>query len=346
MYRNSLTGKIAASLLIALLTVFSVGFTWAVVDDYVRRDVMPSRASIDSVPVGGTTRTQATRVTEERVKAKLLSPATVRFRDKSFTLDPAGYASVDVEGMVDGALKPKSDALIVYRVLDRVTALPIGGDVERKMRLDEAKLSAWIAELDLKVATPAVDATYSVETSGLVVVADVDGHRIDTTAAVPALSKALLACEKDIALPDLAIPAKLTKANFGNTILVRLSARRLWFYDSDTLLKTYPIAVGTGAHPTPQGVWKVVNKRKYPSWSNPAPNGWGAGMPAYIPPGPSNPLGTRAIDLDASGIRFHGTKNIASVGTAASHGCMRMYRANVEEFFELVPIGTRVIIVR
>jgi lipoprotein-anchoring transpeptidase ErfK/SrfK len=346
MYRNSLLGKIAASLLVGLLIVFSVGFAWAVVDDYVRRDVMPSRASVDSVPVGGQTRAQATRVVEERVKGTLLSPASVRFRDKSFTLDPAAYASVDVEGMVDEALKPKSDALIVYRVLDRVSLLPIGGDVERKMRLDEAKLGAWVAGIEPTVATPAVDATYSIEAAGLVIIPDDDGHRIDTTAAVPALSKALLAGEKDIALPEQAIPAKLTKANFGYTILVRLGARRLWFYNSDTLVKTYPIAIGTPGYPTPLGVWKIINKRKYPSWSNPAPNGWGSGMPAYIGPGASNPLGTRALDLDASGIRFHGTNKIGSIGTAASHGCMRMLRKDVEEFFELVPVGTRVIIIR
>jgi lipoprotein-anchoring transpeptidase ErfK/SrfK len=346
MYRDTIPAKITASLLVFVLTAFSLAFAWAVVDDYVRRDILPSRASIDATSVSNMPRADSVALVEKTVKGKLLSPATVRFRDQSFTLDPAGYASVDVEGMVDAAMKPKADAWIIFRVLDRIAALPIGSDVPRKMRIDEAKLGAWIAEIDPKVATPAVDATYSVEATGLVIHEEIAGHRIDMTSAVPTVSKALLDGVKDVELPDQVIPAKVTKANFGYTIFVRLSQRRVWFYNSDTLVKTYPIAVGTGAYPTPQGVWKIINKRKYPSWSNPAPNGWGSSMPAYIGPGPGNPLGTRALDLDASGIRFHGTNKIGSIGTAASHGCMRMLRRDVEEFFELVPVGTRVIIVR
>ena len=53
-------------------------------------------------------------------------------------------------------------------------------------------------------------------------------------------------------------------------------------------------------------------------------------MPSYIGPGPNNPLGTRAIYLNADGIRIHGTANRSSIGHAASHGCIRMLRENVE----------------
>jgi L,D-transpeptidase ErfK/SrfK len=89
------------------------------------------------------------------------------------------------------------------------------------------------------------------------------------------------------------------------------------------------------------GDWKIVDKVKNPSWHNPHA-AWSATMPEYIPPGPSNPLGTRALYLDASGIRFHGTNNIGSVGTPASHGCMRMYMSDIEALYPLVPIGTKV----
>jgi L,D-transpeptidase ErfK/SrfK len=80
-----------------------------------------------------------------------------------------------------------------------------------------------------------------------------------------------------------------------------------------------------------------------PSWGNPG-SAWAANMPAYIPPGPSNPLGTRALNLNASGIRIHGTTSDWSIGRAASHGCMRMHRWDVEELFDRVEIGTPVLI--
>jgi L,D-transpeptidase ErfK/SrfK len=64
-----------------------------------------------------------------------------------------------------------------------------------------------------------------------------------------------------------------------------------------------------------------------------------------IPPGPGNPLGTRALYLDAPGIRIHGTYSDESIGTYASHGCIRMHISDSEELFGIVPIGTTVLIV-
>jgi lipoprotein-anchoring transpeptidase ErfK/SrfK len=80
-----------------------------------------------------------------------------------------------------------------------------------------------------------------------------------------------------------------------------------------------------------------------PTWVNPDPEGWGASMPAMIPPGPSNPLGLRAINWSASGIRFHGTSDIGSIGTPASHGCVRMYNEDVIELYDMVEVGTPIV---
>ena len=92
------------------------------------------------------------------------------------------------------------------------------------------------------------------------------------------------------------------------------------------------------------GEWTIIDKRENPTWTNPAPDTWGADLPASIPPGPGNPLGTRALYLNAPGIRIHGTYDVSSIGTHASHGCIRMLMSDVEEIYPLVPIGTRVIV--
>jgi L,D-transpeptidase ErfK/SrfK len=87
-----------------------------------------------------------------------------------------------------------------------------------------------------------------------------------------------------------------------------------------------------------------VDKRENPTWYNPAPDTWGADLPESIGPGPGNPLGTRAMYLNAPGIRIHGTWDDSSIGTAASHGCIRMHVQDSEELYPLVPIGTPVLV--
>ena len=98
------------------------------------------------------------------------------------------------------------------------------------------------------------------------------------------------------------------------------------------------------AHPTPLGRYRVVMKERNPTW-NPPDSPWAAGL-GPVPPGPANPLGTRWIGTSASGIGIHGTPAPSTVGTAASHGCIRMYMSEVEWLFERVRIGTPVFFVR
>jgi lipoprotein-anchoring transpeptidase ErfK/SrfK len=132
----------------------------------------------------------------------------------------------------------------------------------------------------------------------------------------------------------------------GETIIIRISQNKLYLYDGLKLKKTYRVATGQlGQYPTPMGHWEIINKRINPTWVNPAKDTWGRNEPDIIPPGPDNPLGTRALDLNAPGIRIHGTPADYSIGTYASHGCIRMHIPQSEELFGLVGVGTPVIIV-
>lgn len=125
-------------------------------------------------------------------------------------------------------------------------------------------------------------------------------------------------------------------------ILVDQSECRLYFYSKGKLKKTYPVAVGQPAWPTPNGTFEVVVMAKDPTWI-PPDSPWARGLEP-IPPGAGNPLGTRWIGTSASGVGIHGTPATYSIGTRASHGCIRMYIADVEQLYEYVEVGMPVVI--
>lgn len=124
-------------------------------------------------------------------------------------------------------------------------------------------------------------------------------------------------------------------------LVIDLAGRKLHYWQERELVKTYRIAIGMEAFPTPTGDWTVVRKQKNPTWHNPHSD-WSEDMPDVIGPGPGNPLGTRALYLDAPGIRIHGTYQSLSIGQAASHGCLRMTIKDSEELFQRVPVGVPV----
>jgi L,D-transpeptidase ErfK/SrfK len=133
-------------------------------------------------------------------------------------------------------------------------------------------------------------------------------------------------------------------AAVSKVILVRTGENMLYLYENGKVTKQYPVATGQAVYPTPTGTWHIVSKQVNPIWVNPH-SAWSAGMPATIGPGPNNPLGVRALALDASGILIHATSDASSIGYSASHGCIRMNPADVIDLFGRVDAGTTVAIV-
>jgi lipoprotein-anchoring transpeptidase ErfK/SrfK len=151
-----------------------------------------------------------------------------------------------------------------------------------------------------------------------------------------------------ITLPARRIKPALTPRNFGPAIVIRRGSHRLALYRARgagrmRATRVFPVAVGMPAYPTPLGSFTIVSKQRNPWWY-PPDEPWAAGA-SPIPPGPGNPLGTRWMGLSAPGVGIHGTPNSGSVGTSASHGCIRMLIPSAEWLFERVRIGTPVWIV-
>lgn len=345
--------RVTAVFVAIVLIVLSGGMSWAVAQDYAVRDVVMAGATATgvqgqtAVSLGGFTSQQAKAAIEDRLVQPLMQPLTVYTGvTGTYTVDPAEYLTVDTDAMVRAAMAPGLATSVPERVARRLAKKPIPVTVPLALTVDKAKLEKWAVALEKKIGRPAIDSSRTISAEGTLTISDShDGYSIDHKIAYRAAYAALAKNKHETTLKVAVIKPAKTVASWGKTIVVVRSQRHMRLYDGRKVIFSAPVAVGTEGHPTPLGIWKVIDKVENPSWSNPG-TAWAATMPAYIAPGPSNPLGTRAIYLSADGIRFHGTNNVDSVGTAASHGCMRMYRSNIEALYPLVPIGIDVYILR
>lgn len=124
-------------------------------------------------------------------------------------------------------------------------------------------------------------------------------------------------------------------------LVIHLSERRVYVYEQDQAVRSYPIAIGRSGWETPTGKFEVIQMLQNPVWEHPFTG-------ELVPPGADNPLGSRWIGFWTDGtnyIGFHGTPNAETVGQAASHGCIRMYDQDVIALFEVVQMGTPVEVV-
>lgn len=130
-------------------------------------------------------------------------------------------------------------------------------------------------------------------------------------------------------------------------IVVNLPEMRIYYYPNPSQVVTYAIGIGRVDWKTPLGVAKIAGKMENPSWTPPKSIiaehlAEGDALDPYYPPGPDNPLGLFAFRLSIPGYLIHSTQKTLGIGMRVSHGCMRMYPADIEQFFPTVPTGTTV----
>lgn len=132
-------------------------------------------------------------------------------------------------------------------------------------------------------------------------------------------------------------------------IVINLPEMRLYLFlkkDGKTLVRTFPIGIGDEGNDTPTGIFKITQKTYKPTWYPPQsirkerPE-----LPAFVPPGPDNPLGTHSLRLSGGSYLIHGTNRPWAVGRRVTHGCLRLYPEDIPVLFDLVPIGTKINII-
>ena len=130
------------------------------------------------------------------------------------------------------------------------------------------------------------------------------------------------------------------------TIVIDTEERRLYLVQQNGKAMRYGVGVGRPGFQW-AGTHRITRKAEWPGWTPPPQmRRRQPGLPAYMPGGPNNPLGARALYLGSTLYRIHGSNEPWTIGQAVSSGCIRMVNSDVEDLYERVGVGTRVVVLR
>ncbi|MGH9278349.1 MAG: L,D-transpeptidase family protein [Acidimicrobiales bacterium] len=333
---------VSLSVAVVVLAVIGAGAVGATVyDRHASKYLLPGTV-IGDVNVGDMRADLAVQTLRDKLEAPLHRELTVKAGDHQVLTTPwdLGYR-VDVKAAVAEA-QGHAVGPMVTRVWKRVFSHP-SQYVPAKPAWHDGGVDTVLDELAAKVKTDPVDADVSAETGWMTMVPGKPGTELDRDAAREAIVTAAQLNDSIVTLPTKSVPPEVGTDAFHQVILVRTGENRLYLYRNGSIAKDWPVATGTSSFATPPGRWQIIEKIVDPVWYNPG-SAWAAGMPRTIPAGPSNPLGQRALALDAPAILIHGTPDRSSIGYNASHGCIRMLAENEQELFDMVEVGTPVLI--
>jgi lipoprotein-anchoring transpeptidase ErfK/SrfK len=338
--------KVALTVSLAAVLVGApagVGYA-AYQQDASMRGLLPKGSTVGGVDVGRLERAAAVGKVRASVERDFDRQVTVDVGGHPYTtsLRALGVRS-DADKAVARAFAAASNGNWVTRAWHRVVD---GSSAPREQvgvtDYAPARLAAFVDGIGATLGYPARDATVRSSGGWLTFTTGTAGRAIDRQATIKAFRASLADGQpRSVALATVApaVPAVET------AVLVRTGENKLYLYQHGKITKTYGVATGSPRYPTPFGRFEVVLKRYLPTWVNPH-SIWSRNEPAQIGPGPNNPLGTRAMNLSAPGIRIHGTPSDRSIGYSVSHGCIRMHMRDVEALYPLVPTHTPVFLVK
>jgi len=339
--------KIAIATALALLLLGAVG---AYAYDSSQSDTIAEGVTVGGVDVGGMDAKQAERAVRRQLLAPLRHSLRVGYDGESWRL-PGKKLEVqaDLEGAVQEALDVSRDGGLPTRVVRYVT----GGDVDESVPADvtysQVAVNRFVRRVASEVDREPKDATVAATGASLEIAPAEYGRKLRDNLLTKQLNAAVLNAHADhtIAARTHSVKPEVTGEEVAEEYPTYLTLERatytLRFWKNLKLAKTYTVAVGQEGLETPEGLYAIESKEVEPTWHVPESSWAGSLAGQDIPPGPSNPLKARWMGI-FEGAGIHGTEDTWSLGSAASHGCVRMSIPDVEELYDLVEVGTPIYI--
>jgi lipoprotein-anchoring transpeptidase ErfK/SrfK len=306
--------------------------------------------TVGGVDVGGMSEAEAKRAVRRQLLAPLRHSLRVGYDGERWVLPGKTLKlHADVDQAVEEAVAESRNGGLPGRLVRYVT----GGGVDKQLSADvtysQPAVNRFIRDVAEEINREPKDATVEPSGESLGIAPAEYGRKLRDNLLTRQLNAAVLNASADhtIAARTHSLKPEVTGSEVADEFPSYLTLDRatytLRLWEHLKLAKTYTVAVGQEGLETPEGLYAIQEKEENPTWHVPE-SAWAGSLAGQdIPPGPSNPIKARWMGI-FEGAGIHGTEETYSLGSAASHGCVRMAIPDVEELYDRVEVGTPIYI--
>ena len=319
--------------------------------DHARANEIAPGVKVAGIPLGGLSPEQARARLERQILQPLERPIVVHHADKTWKLGPReARLRADLSAMVDEALARSRSGDLFARSWRSLTGKRLQDDLHPTVQYSDAAVIRLIDKVRRSVERPAKDAKVKISGAGVSTVPGVEGLAISASQLHRQIGAAITSttASRTFVAKTRHTQPKVTTADlkrkYDTVIIVNRGQFRLRLFKELKPSQSFGIAVGQVGLETPAGQYTIANKAINPAWH--VPNSpWAGKLAGKVIPGndPTNQIKARWLGI-YDGVGIHGTADDGSIGSNASHGCIRMHIPDVEKLYDEVPVGSAVYI--
>jgi lipoprotein-anchoring transpeptidase ErfK/SrfK len=333
-----------------VLAVLLAGAAGVYAYDHAQQHTIAKGVRVAGIPIGGLAADAAEARLAQRYLGRLQKSVVVRYGAHRFRLSAKrAHVGADLTATVQEALARSRDGGLLARAARELTGGRVDADLQPEVTFSRRAVRRFVARVARTLDRAPQSASVAFGGATVRTLPGRVGRKVDVHALAAAVGSSLASptAARRLRASVATVRPKLTTRALARSypvvVTIDRASFRLRLWTNLRLRKTYPIAVGMAGLETPAGLYHVQDKQVDPSWQ--VPNSPWAGKLAgqVIPPGPADPIKARWLGIfDGAGI--HGTDAVGSLGSAASHGCIRMAIPDVIALYPQVPVGAPVYI--
>lgn len=334
------------------LAVLVVGAVALYLYDHGQRDTIAKGVKIADIDVGGMSSQAARQKVQSALTARLDQPIVVQYAKRRFTLHPrTAQVGYDVRATVDEAIARTREGSIFGRTWRSLTGGTLHTDLAPKVSYSHQVVNRFVEGVTKELDRAPQDASLGYSSSGLSRIPGRDGLAVNSTQLHNGVVFDIEQQRYEGVLRPVVrrtrpkVTTSQLARKYPRVIVIDRNSFTLTLYKKLKHYKSYGIAVGQAGLETPAGLHEVMVKQVDPAWNVPN-EAWAGSLAGQVIPGgaPDNPLKARWIGF-FPGDGIHGTADDASIGSAASHGCIRMHVPDVEDLYDRVQLGDPVYVI-